>query len=112
MKALVTYFDENTALFMNRSLVPFFALINCDANETFATTVGINATAGNATVAATNGTVAQNTTSLDAFTLAAALDAQAVILYSLNQEVRPFPLPPSPSVDQTARRVRALRRSS
>ena len=73
----MTYFNETAALAMNRSLVPFFSFINCDANATVLPLIATNTTMN----------TTRNATSVDAFDLAASLGAQGVILYSAREEV-------------------------
>ncbi|KAL8293292.1 hypothetical protein RQP46_000986 [Phenoliferia psychrophenolica] len=117
---IITNLNETSAVLMNRTVVPFFALVNCDSNSSAplplvsSSPSAANATLTNSTTIESNSTskAVMNTTTLDVFSLAARLGAQGVILYSSLKEScvlndayingntsKPVPIYTSPTLD-------------
>lgn len=92
-QGLLLQFNQSTGMAANgsSSVVPFFALVSCDQSESLvgATLNSTLSTEGNSTTGA-NSTMTTNSTSVDVFSLAATLNAVAVILYSELEQVRKF----------------------
>ncbi|KAM0754243.1 hypothetical protein T439DRAFT_378303 [Meredithblackwellia eburnea MCA 4105] len=95
---VVQYFNESAAEGQNRSSLPFIALVSCDSDTT--------------KTASSSSNSSSNVTATDVFTVAASLNAQAVILYSSAKQScelnlaynssnvsKPLPIYSSPSND-------------